>query len=78
MFFKKDKPEPKKFNPTEPIVEVKSDHGRPQQDVYNEKLKEQDQIIREMFKMMIMIADCKNYAYIQRQRDLIQNLLDKI
>lgn len=38
----------------------------------------QQQIIQEMFKLVIMISEHKNYGFIQRQRDLLQLLLDKL
>jgi hypothetical protein len=41
-----------------------------------EKVERQEKIIRELLKLVVMISEHKNYAYIQAQRDLIINLLD--
>ena len=43
-----------------------------------DKINLQQEIIKEMFKLVIMISEHKNYGFIQRQRDLLQLLLDKL
>jgi hypothetical protein len=66
MFWRTKKKPPKVIVKTETKTEYKevvhSDH--------------QTQINRELLKLINMLAEHKNYAYIQYQRDIVQKLID--
>jgi len=42
------------------------------------QVQEQQVLIEELFRLVLLLADHKNYAFVQKQRDHIQNLLDNI
>lgn len=42
------------------------------------QLDTQEQVIRELFEMVKLMANHKRYEYIQKKIDVIQNLLDKV
>lgn len=67
------KAEPVNAKPTTVVIK---NSDNPQASV--SQLKQQEEIIREMFKLINMISEHKNYGFIQRQRDILQNLLDKL
>ena len=44
---------------------------------YQKQLDDQNQLIRELFEMVKLMANHKRYEHIQKKIDVIQNLLDK-
>lgn len=45
---------------------------------YQKQLDDQNQLIRELFEMVKLMANHKRYEHIQKKIDVIQNLLDKV
>lgn len=76
MFFKKKSSIKVESEPKTEVIKVEPLESS-ELDALKQQVTDQKQIIRELLKLVVMISEHKNYAFIQRQRDLINNLLDK-